>query len=302
SVEPEIVQFFVSRPEGVGTTADFERKLFILRRLITKKAREMQVASDSLYIASLSCKVIVYKGQLTTYQVGTYFKDLSDERVTSAFGLVNSRFSTNTFPSWQLAQPFRMLAHNGEINTLTGNLNWLYAGLRSLSSPYVTEEEMQILLPVVDGHQSDAACLDNVAELLLHSGRSVAHTMLMMVPEAWDGNTQMDPLKKAFYEYHATLMEPWDGPAALCFTDGTTIGAMLDRNGLRPLRFAVTSDDRVIVASEAGALPIDESLIIKKGRQQPGKIFLIDMDKGEILSDEQVKHELARRQPYSDWL
>ncbi|MFC3197905.1 glutamate synthase large subunit [Parapedobacter deserti] len=302
SVEPEIVQFFVSRPAGVTNTADFERKLFVLRRLISKRTREHNDLTEELYIASLSCKVIVYKGQLTTYQVATYFTDLLDQRVVSAFGLVHSRFSTNTFPSWQLAQPFRMLAHNGEINTLTGNLNWFYAGLRSLSSPYFTEEEMQILLPVVDGHQSDSACLDNVAELLLHSGRSIAHVMLMMVPEAWDGNSQMNPLKKAFYEYHATLMEPWDGPAALCFTDGTTIGAMLDRNGLRPLRFAITSDDRVIVASEAGALPIDESIIIKKGRQQPGKILLIDMEKGEILSDEQVKGGLSNRQRYGDWL
>ncbi len=302
SVEPDIVQFFVARPAGVTNTADFERKLFVLRRLITKMVRETDELTEQPYIASLSCKVIVYKGQLTTYQVGTYFPDLSDGRVVSAFGLVHSRFSTNTFPSWQLAQPFRMLAHNGEINTLTGNLNWFYAGLRSLSSPYFSDEELQILLPVVDGHQSDSACLDNVAELLLHSGRSIAHVMLMMVPEAWDGNSQMDPVRKAFYEYHATLMEPWDGPAALCFTDGNTIGAMLDRNGLRPLRFAVTSDDRVIVASEAGALPIDESTIVRKGRQQPGKIFLIDMEKGEILSDEQVKGELAARQPYGDWL
>src|SRR5690606_20710331 len=196
SVEPEIVQFFVARPAGVTDTKEFERKLFVLRRLIAKKVRENAELKEDLYIASLSCKVIVYKGQLTTYQVGTYFPDLADERVVSAFGLVHSRFSTNTFPSWQLAQPFRMLAHNGEINTLTGNLNWFYAGLRSLSSPYFTEEELQILLPVVDGHQSDSACLDNVAELLLHSGRSIAHVMLMMVPEAWDGNTQMDPLKK----------------------------------------------------------------------------------------------------------
>lgn len=301
SVEPDIVQFFVSRPANVTNINDFERKLYVLRQLIVNKTGA-EMSSEDVYIASLSAKIIVYKGQLTTYQVGSYFTDLSDPRVVSAFGLVHSRFSTNTFPSWRLAQPFRMLAHNGEINTLTGNLNWFYAGLRSLSSPYFTDEELKILLPVVDGHQSDSACLDNVAELLLHSGRSIAHVMLMMVPEAWDGNTQMDPLRKAFYEYHATLMEPWDGPAALCFTDGRTIGAMLDRNGLRPLRFAVTADDRVVVASEAGALPIDEGLIIKKGRQQPGKIFLIDMEKGEIISDEQVKSELSNRQPYTDWI
>ncbi len=303
SVEPDIIQFFVSRPEGVIDTEDFERKLYILRRLIIKKVREhSSVSQDDIYFTSLSCKTIIYKGQLTTYQVASYFTDLSDERVVSAFGLVHSRFSTNTFPSWRLAQPFRMLAHNGEINTLTGNLNWFYSGMRSLSSPYFTAEELDILLPVADAGQSDSACLDNIAELLLHSGRSIAHVMLMLVPEAWDGNTQMDPLKKAFYEYHATLMEPWDGPAALCFTDGKAIGAMLDRNGLRPLRFAVTADDRVVVASEAGALPIDESLIIMKGRQQPGKIFLVDMQKGEILTDEQVKGELVVRQPYADWL
>ncbi|WP_437920918.1 glutamate synthase large subunit [Sphingobacterium sp. LRF_L2] len=302
SAEPEIVQFFVSRPDGVSTTEDFERKLFVLRRFIIQKVKQHQEYPLPLYIASLSCKTIIYKGQLTTYQVGTYYDDLKDPRVVSAFGLVHSRFSTNTFPSWSLAQPFRNIAHNGEINTLTGNLNWFYAGARSLSSPYFTEEEMQILLPVVDRGQSDSACLDNVVELLLHSGRSLPHVMLMLVPEAWDGNTQMDPLKKAFYEYHATLMEPWDGPAALCFTDGKTIGATLDRNGLRPLRFAITSDDRVIVASEAGALPIPESLIIKKGRQQPGKIFVVDMEKGVIRSDEEVKGELISQQPYNEWL
>src|SRR5690606_34064984 len=285
SAEPEIVQFFVSRPDGVSSTTDFERKLFVLRRLIIQKIKQQQTYPLPLYIASLSCKTIIYKGQLTTYQVGSYFEDLRDPRVVSAFGLVHSRFSTNTFPSWSLAQPFRNIAHNGEINTLTGNLNWFYAGARALSSPYFTEEEMQILLPVVDRGQSDSACLDNVVELLLHSGRSLPHVMLMLVPEAWDGNTQMDPLKRAFYEYHATLMEPWDGPAALCFTDGNTIGATLDRNGLRPLRFAVTSDDRVVVASEAGALPVPESLIIKKGRQQPGRIFVVDMEKGCIRSD-----------------
>ncbi|EFK59293.1 glutamate synthase large subunit [Sphingobacterium spiritivorum] len=302
SAEPEIVQFFVARPEGVFNTEEFERKLFVLRRLIIQKIKKHQEYPLPIYIASLSCKTIIYKGQLTTYQVGTYFKDLRDPRVVSAFGLVHSRFSTNTFPSWSLAQPFRHIAHNGEINTLTGNLNWFYAGVRSLSSPYFTDEEMQILLPVVDKGQSDSACLDNVVELLLHSGRSLPHVMLMLVPEAWDGNTQMDPLKKAFYEYHATLMEPWDGPAALCFTDGKTIGATLDRNGLRPLRYAITSDDRVVVASEAGALPVPESLIIQKGRQQPGKIFVVDMEAGRIRTDEEVKGELVRQQPYGEWL
>lgn len=302
SVEPEIVQFFVSRPSEVKDTTEFERKLFVLRRLIIQKIKQHQSYPLPLYIASLSCKTIIYKGQLTTYQVGRYFRDLQNPKVVSAFGLVHSRFSTNTFPSWSLAQPFRILAHNGEINTLTGNLNGFYASLRAYSSPYFTEEEMQILLPVVDYGQSDSACLDNVVELLLHSGRSIAHVLLMLVPEAWDGNPQMDPLKKAFYEYHATLMEPWDGPAALCFTDGHTIGSTLDRNGLRPLRYAVTSDQRVIVASEAGALPLEESLIVQKGRQQPGKIFIVDMEAGEIRSDHEVKHELATQQPYGEWI
>ncbi len=302
SAEPEIVQFFVARPEQVKNTEEFERKLYVLRRLIIQKIKKHQAYPLPLYLASLSCKTIIYKGQLTTYQVGSYFEDLKDPRVVSAFGLVHSRFSTNTFPSWSLAQPFRMIAHNGEINTLTGNLNWFYAGVRAYSSPYFTAEEMEILLPVVDKGQSDSACLDNVVELLLHSGRSLPHVLLMLVPEAWDGNEQMDPLKKAFYEYHATLMEPWDGPAALCFTDGKIIGATLDRNGLRPLRYAITSDDRVVVASEAGALPIDESTIIKKGRQQPGKIFVVDMEAGKIRSDEEVKGELIRQQPYGDWI
>jgi len=302
SVEPTVIQFFVSRPEGMDSISDFERKLYILRALIEREVGKQFGKSHPFYIASLSCQTLVYKGQLTTSQVRSYYPDLSDERFISAFGLVHSRFSTNTFPSWKLAQPFRMLAHNGEINTLTGNLNWFYAGLRSLASPYFSAEEIEILLPVVDDNQSDSACLDNVAELLLHSGRSLAHVLLMMVPEAWEGNTQMDPLRRAFYEYHATLMEPWDGPAALCFTNGRAIGALLDRNGLRPLRYVVTADHRVVVASEAGALPIDESKVVRKGRQQPGKIFMVDMEAGEILSDQQVKDDLVRRQPYADWI
>jgi len=303
SAEPDIIQFFLERPKDIRNTADFDRKLFVLRRLLVKKIKEeLPEATEQFYMPSLSSRTLIYKGQLTTYQVRSYYRDLSDERLMSAFGLVHSRFSTNTFPSWKLAQPFRIVAHNGEINTLTGNLNRFYAGLRSISSPYFTDEELDILLPVVDPGLSDSASLDNVVELLLHSGRTLPHVMLMLVPEAWDGNESMDPLRKAFYEYHATIMEPWDGPAALCFTDGNAIGAMLDRNGLRPLRFAVTDDDRVVVASEAGALPVPESKIVKKGRQQPGKIFLVDMEKGEILNDAAIKHELASKQPYGAWL
>ncbi|MCB2407274.1 glutamate synthase large subunit [Hymenobacter lucidus] len=303
AAEPDMEQVFIGRPEGVSSPEDFERKLYVLRRYITKLVLEANLkAGGDFYFASLSCKTIVYKGQLTTYQVRGYFPDLSDARVTSAFGMVHSRFSTNTFPSWKLAQPFRLLAHNGEINTLRGNLNWFYAGMRSYVSPYFSPEEMDMLLPVIDEGQSDSACLDNVVEILLHSGRSLPHVMMMLVPEAWDGNTQMDPWKKAFYEFHATFMAPWDGPAALIFTDGQQIGAMLDRNGLRPLRYVVTDDGRVMVASEAGVLGIPESTVIQKGRLQPGKMLLIDTVAGQIITDQGIKAQAAAQQPYGEWL
>ncbi len=303
AAEPAIEQVFVARPAGIASPEDFERKLYVLRRYITKTVSEqVPAAADDFYFTSLSCKTIVYKGQLTTYQVRGYFPDLSDERVTSAFGMVHSRFSTNTFPSWRLAQPFRLLAHNGEINTLRGNLNWFYAGLRSYVSPYFSAEEMDMVLPVIDSNQSDSACLDNIVEVLLHSGRSLPHVMMMLVPEAWDGNTQMDPFKKSFYEFHATFMAPWDGPAALLFTDGQMLGAMLDRNGLRPLRYIVTNDGRVMVASETGVLHIPEATVEKKGRLQPGKMLLIDTVAGQIITDEELKAQAAARQPYAQWL
>ncbi|MBC8084461.1 MAG: glutamate synthase large subunit, partial [Hymenobacter sp.] len=303
AAEPDMEQVFVAKPAGMAVGEDFERKLFVLRRLITQTAKEtLKAEGDDFYFTSLSSRVIIYKGQLTSLQVRGYFPDLSDERVKSAFGMVHSRFSTNTFPSWKLAQPFRMLAHNGEINTLTGNLNWFYSGLRSYASPYFSAEEMEMLLPVIDNGQSDSACLDNIIELLTHSGRSLPHVMLMLVPEAWDGNEQMDPLKKAFYEFHATFMAPWDGPAALTFTDGRIIGAMLDRNGLRPLRYVITDDGRVIMASEAGVLAIPEKTILQKGRLQPGKMFLVDTVAGQIITDDEIKADLAGRQPYGQWL
>ncbi|QIX63395.1 glutamate synthase large subunit [Hymenobacter sp. BT18] len=303
AAEPDMEQLFVGRPTGVATPEEFERKLYVLRRLINREAARL-LPQEDVYFTSLSCRVIIYKGQLTTYQVRGYFPELSDERVTSGFGMVHSRFSTNTFPSWRLAQPFRMLAHNGEINTLRGNLNWFFAGLPSYLSPYFTAEEMDILLPVINANQSDSACLDNIVELLLHCGRSLPHVMMMLVPEAWDGNEQMDPLKKAFYEFHATFMAPWDGPAALLFTDGRMIGAMLDRNGLRPLRYAVTNDGRVLVASEAGVLGLGlpEATVVRKGRLQPGKMLLIDTVAGQIITDEELKAQAATRQPYGQWL
>jgi glutamate synthase (NADPH/NADH) large chain len=259
-------------------------------------------AGEHFYFTSLSCKTIVYKGQVTTYQLRKYFTDLADPRMASGFAMIHSRFSTNTFPSWKLAQPFRLIAHNGEINTLTGNLNWFYSGLKSYASSYFTQEEMEMLLPVIDNNQSDSACLDNIIEILLHSGRSLPHVMMMLIPEAWDGNEQMDPVKKAFYEYHATLMEPWDGPAAITFTDGKLIGALLDRNGLRPLRYVITNDGRVIAASEAGVLNIDEKIVVRKGRLQPGKMLLIDTEKGQIITDEEIKQQVSSQQPYGRWL
>ncbi len=303
AAEPDIEQLFIARPHHIINPDDFERKLYVLRRYITKTVSEtIKDAHEIFYFTSLSCKTIIYKGQLTTYQVRQYYTDLSDPRMASGFGMIHSRFSTNTFPAWRLAQPFRMIAHNGEINTLTGNLNWFYSGLKSYMSPFFTQEEMEMLLPVIDNNQSDSACLDNIVEVLLHSGRSLPHVMMMLVPEAWDGNEQMDPIKKAFYEYHATLMEPWDGPAALTFTDGKQIGALLDRNGLRPLRYVVTSDGRIIVASEAGVLALDEATVVRKGRLQPGKMLLIDTAQGKIVTDDEIKRRIAGAQPYGRWL
>jgi glutamate synthase (NADPH) large chain len=303
SVEPEIEQVFIASPDHLKNADEFERKLYVLRNYTTHTIHNT-VRQDAIgfYVASLSYKTIVYKGQLTSKQVRNYFPDLSNKRVVSAFGLVHSRFATNTFPSWKLAQPFRFIAHNGEINTLQGNLNWLKAAEHGFESTFFTKEEMEMLLPVVSGGQSDSACLDNMIELLQQTGRSLPHVMMMLIPEAWDGNDAMDATKKAFYEYHASIMEPWDGPASISFTDGKIIGATLDRNGLRPSRYTVTTDDRVIMASETGALPIDQKLVKEKGRLQPGKMFVVDMEQGRIISDDELKQTICSQKPYSDWL
>jgi len=303
SVEPFMEQVFIACPDHISNPDDFERKLFVLRNYATHTINNT-VKKDEIgfYLASLSHKTIVYKGQLTSTQVRGYFPDLNDKRVVSAFGLVHSRFATNTFPSWKLAQPFRYIAHNGEINTLQGNLNWLRTSEKGFTSPYFTREEMDMLLPIVTTGQSDSACLDNMIELLTLTGRSLPHVMMMLIPEAWDGNDHMDPVKKAFYEYHACMMEPWDGPASISFTDGKIIGATLDRNGLRPSRYCVTTDDRVIMASETGTLPIDPSLIKEKGRLQPGKMFVVDMEQGRIISDEELKQQICSQKPYGEWL
>jgi glutamate synthase (NADPH) large chain len=303
SVEPEMEHVFIACPDHVTNPEEFERKLFVLRNYASHTINN-SVKKDAIgfYVASLSYKTVVYKGQLTSMQVRRYFPDLNNKRIVSAFGLVHSRFATNTFPSWKLAQPFRYIAHNGEINTLQGNLNWLKSSEHAFSSPFFTKEEMEIILPIITTGQSDSACLDNMIELLLLTGRSLPHVMMMLIPEAWDGNEQMDPVKKAFYEYHASIMEPWDGPASISFTDGKMIGATLDRNGLRPSRYCVTNDDRVIMASEAGVLPVDQKTVIEKGRLQPGKMFVVDMEQGRIISDDELKAKICSQKPYGDWL
>jgi glutamate synthase (NADPH/NADH) large chain len=303
SVEPQMEQVFLSRPDHLTAPEDFERKLFVLRNYSSHLIKST-VPKDEIgfYIASLSCKTVVYKGQLTSMQVRSYFPDLSNPNLVSAFGLVHSRFATNTFPSWKLAQPFRFIAHNGEINTVQGNINWLKTSEKSWTSPYFSREEMEMLLPVVSEGQSDSASLDNIIELLTLSGRSLPHVMMMLIPEAWAENDQMDPVKRAFYEFHASFQEPWDGPASISFTDGSIIGATLDRNGLRPSRYCVTSDDRVIMASETGVLPVDPALIIEKGRLQPGKMFVVDISKGRIISDDELKRDICSQKPYAAWL
>jgi glutamate synthase (NADPH) large chain len=303
SVEPVMEQVFIACPDHITNPVDFERKLFVLRNYASHTINNT-VRKDAIgfYIASLSYKTVVYKGQLTSGQVRHYFPDLTNKRVVSAFGLVHSRFATNTFPSWKLAQPFRYIAHNGEINTLQGNLNWLKANEKGFESSFFSKEEMEMLLPIVTVAQSDSACLDNMIEILTMTGRSLPHVMMMLIPEAWDEDDKMDPVKKAFYEYHASLMEPWDGPASISFTDGKMIGATLDRNGLRPSRYCVTTDDRVIMASESGALPVDPAIIKENGRLQPGKMFVVDMEQGRIISDTELKNTICSQKPYSDWL
>ncbi len=305
SVEPSIEQLFVKRPESMTDLEAFERKLFILRNYATRIIKETlndAEVNSLFYISSLSYKTITYKGQLMTAQVRQFYPDLQQKEVVSALAVVHSRFSTNTFPSFKLAQPFRYIAHNGEINTVKGNVLWMSAQEAALSSQRFTREELEMAFPICDPKGSDSSNLDNVVELLTLSGRSLPHVMMMLIPEAWDGNESMGDLKHAFYEYHAALMEPWDGPASISFTDGKIVGATLDRNGLRPSRWCLTEDDVVIMASEAGVVRVDESKVVKKGRLQPGKMFVVDMEQGRIISDEEVKSDICSRQPYREWL
>ncbi len=302
ATEPHHLQVFIGAGRDAATNAEFERRLFTLRKVISNRIYDaFHGAETGFYPVSLSSKTIVYKGMFLAYQVAAYFKDLSDPRFESAVALVHQRFSTNTFPSWKLAHPYRMVAHNGEINTLRANVNWMAARQASVSSP-LFGADISKLWPISYEGQSDTACFDNALEFLVQGGYPLSHAVMMLIPEAWAGNQLMAPARKAFYEYHAALMEPWDGPAAVCFTDGRQIGATLDRNGLRPARYLVTDDDRVILASEAGTLPVKEESIVKKWRLQPGKMLLIDMEEGRIISDEEVKSKLANEHPYRQWL
>ena len=295
AVEPRIRQLFVGAAADLQTDQDaFERKLYVIRRKIEKQC------GQTIAIPSFSSRTIVYKGMLTSPQLREYFPDLSDERCTSQLALVHSRFSTNTFPSWQLAHPYRMIAHNGEINTLRGNINWM----RARESRLLHEawgDDLQEILPVVDEYGSDSAIFDNVLELLVLAGRSLPHALMMMIPEAWEGRDDMPPHLKDFYAYHSCLMEPWDGPAAVAFTDGRVIGATLDRNGLRPGRWQVTTDDFVVLASETGVLEYPSDEVKAKGRLQPGKLFLVDVENRRLVEDDEVKYEIAKQQPYGDW-
>ncbi len=300
--EPVVRQVFVGCGANCSDQDGFERKLFVIRKQIDKVIRESGLKqSESFYFTSFSSRTITYKGMLLAGQVGEYYPDLGDERMTSALALVHQRFSTNTFPTWDLAQPFRMIAHNGEINTLRGNVNWMAARKNSMASE-ILGEDLDKVWPLIPEGQSDSACFDNALELLLQGGYSLAHAMMMLIPEAWSGNPLMDQKRRAFYEYHAALMEPWDGPAAVAFTDGRQIGATLDRNGLRPARYLITDDDMVVMASEMGVLDIPEQNIIKKWRLQPGKMFLIDMEQGRIIDDAELKEELSSAMPYQQWL
>ncbi len=301
-VEPVVRQVFIGRGNNCRDQDSFERKLFVIRKTIEHAVSDLANSQgNGFYCPSLSSRTIVYKGMLLADQVGKYYRDLQDARVVSALALVHQRFSTNTFPTWNLAHPFRMIAHNGEINTVRGNVNWMAARHAAMSSELLGAD-LDKLWPLITEGQSDSACFDNALELLVAGGYSLPHAMMLLIPEAWAGNPLMDEERRAFYEYHAALMEPWDGPAAVAFTDGRMIGATLDRNGLRPARYLITDDDMVLMASEMGVLDIPQHKIVKKWRLQPGKMFLIDMQAGRIIDDAELKKQLATARPYRNWV
>ena len=301
--EPLVRQVFLGRGAATPAGAGFERKLFVIRKQVHHAIWDRPELADTarFYIASLSSRTLVYKGMMLAPNLPVYYRDLQDPRLDSALALVHQRFSTNTFPSWRLAQPFRYLCHNGEINTLRGNVNWMQARRHTMKSA-VLGADLDKLWPLIGDGSSDSAIFDNALELLVAGGYPLVHAMMLMIPEAWADNPLMDEPRRAFYEYHAALMEPWDGPAAVAFTDGLRIGATLDRNGLRPARYLVTADDRVILASEAGVLDIPQDRIVKQWRLQPGKMFLIDLAQGRIVDDAEIKAKLAAARPYREWL
>jgi len=300
--EPIIRQIFIGRGPDVMVPDALERKLYVIRKTSSHAIRALGLKHGQEYfVPSMSTRTVVYKGLLLAGQVGRYYRDLADPRAVSALALVHQRFSTNTFPAWELAHPYRMVAHNGEINTVKGNVNWLNARTGAIASP-VLGDDLPKLWPLIYPGQSDTASFDNCLELLTMAGYPLAHAMMMMIPEAWEKHTLMDDNQRAFYEYHAAMMEPWDGPAAIAFTDGRQVGATLDRNGLRPARYLVTDDDLVILASEAGVLPVPEASIVKKWRLQPGKMLLIDMEAGRIIDDAELKAQLANARPYKQWI
>ena len=300
--EPVIRQIFIGRGPDIMVTDALERKLYVIRKSSGHAIQALKLLhGKEFFVPSMSARTIVYKGLLLADQVGVYYKDLQDARCISALALVHQRFSTNTFPEWPLAHPYRLIAHNGEINTVKGNFNWMRAREGVMKSA-VLGDDLQKLFPLIYEGQSDTACFDNALELLLMAGYPIAQAMMMMIPEAWENHTTMDDNRRAFYEYHAALMEPWDGPAAMAFTDGRHIGGTLDRNGLRPARYIVTDDDLVVMASESGVLPIPESKIIQKWRLQPGKMFLIDLEAGRIIDDQELKNTYANAKPYKAWI
>ena len=302
SVEPHIMQVFIGRGPAAGDHAGFERKLYVIRKLFEKAVAALDIPENKFaYLPSLSSNTLIYKGMLSADQIETMYPDLTDPDVESALALVHQRFSTNTFPSWPLAHPYRYIAHNGEINTLRGNINWMRAR-EALCRSEVLGDDLKKVLPVTREGLSDSATFDNVLEFLVMNGRSLPHAILMMIPEPWQNHESMSPERRAFYEYHASLMEPWDGPASIAFTDGTVIGAVLDRNGLRPSRYYVTKDDLVIMASEVGVLDIAPENVLVKERLHPGRIFLVDTAQGRIIDDDEIKARLAAEQPYGDWL
>jgi glutamate synthase (NADPH/NADH) large chain len=301
-IEPVVEQLFVKATDESCVGESFERKLFVFRNYASHTIQRLVKGSHEFYIVSCSSRTIIYKGQLRTDQLRKYFFDLQDPRVRTALALVHSRFSTNTFPNWKLAQPFRYLAHNGEINTIRGNVNKMKSKEALFKSSYFTDDELKKLLPITNAAFSDSANLDALVEMLVLSGRSLPHVLMMLVPEAWQDNKLMDSHRKAFYKYHASMMEPWDGPAALVFTDGLRIGATLDRNGLRPLRYCITRSGRVVAASEAGALPVDPKDVLEKGRIRPGKMMVVDLELGKVLDDEKVKRGVYEGKPYYNWI